>query len=166
MKYPVTPASVLFDELLDMGEHLIGVEIGVLQGKNLINMVKHLTNFDKWYGIDPWIDFTDGRKWFRKNMDEAKRKFKDNNKVELIQAYSEDAVKDFKDASVDFVFVDGNHDYEYVKKDIELWMPKIVKGGMMAGDDYKRCEAGVIQAVDEMLPHKKILGEDVWMVRV
>lgn len=38
--------------------------------------------------------------------------------------------------SVDFVFVDADHTYEGVKKDIMSWWPKIKKGGVLAGHDY------------------------------
>ena len=47
-----------------------------------------------------------------------------------------DAVKDFDDESLDFVYIDGNHLYPAVKKDIDLWWPKVKAGGVMGGHDY------------------------------
>ena len=41
----------------------------------------------------------------------------------------------FKDESLDFVFLDANHKYEYIKEDIELWYPKLKKGGIFSGHD-------------------------------
>ena len=70
-----------------------------------------------------------------------------NHFVELIKSDSCDAASLFENESVDFVFIDGNHWYDYVKKDIEAWLPKIKKGGMISGHDYQ--EAGVSTAVGE-----------------
>jgi predicted O-methyltransferase YrrM len=70
-----------------------------------------------------------------------------NHFVELIKSDSSAAASLFENESLDFVFIDGNHWYDYVKKDIEAWLPKIKKGGMISGHDYQ--EAGVSTAVGE-----------------
>lgn len=70
-----------------------------------------------------------------------------NHFVELIKSDSSAAASLFENESLDFVFIDGNHWYDYVKKDIEAWLPKIKKGGMISGHDYQ--EAGVSTAVRE-----------------
>jgi hypothetical protein len=66
-----------------------------------------------------------------------------------------DAVKKFRDESLDFVFIDASHEYEDVKKDIEAWLPKVKPGGILAGHDYHGDEndwfPGVKQAVNESL---------------
>jgi hypothetical protein len=49
---------------------------------------------------------------------------------------SEEAAPKIPDGSLDFAYIDANHAYEYVKRDIELWWPKIRDGGMLAGHDY------------------------------
>ena len=48
----------------------------------------------------------------------------------------------------DFVYIDGNHDYEFVLKDLETWFTKVKPGGIIFGDDYLR-PYGVSKAVNE-----------------
>jgi predicted O-methyltransferase YrrM len=71
-----------------------------------------------------------------------------NHFVELIKSDSCSAASLFENESLDFVFIDGNHWYDYVKKDIEAWLPKIKKGGIISGHDYE--ENGVSTAVREI----------------
>ncbi len=40
-----------------------------------------------------------------------------------------------KDKSIDICFVDAEHEYEAVTKELNLWYPKIKSGGMMFFDD-------------------------------
>jgi len=58
----------------------------------------------------------------------------------------------FKDESLDAVFIDADHSYEAVKLDIQNWLPKVRKGGILAGHDYNSAWPGVIRAVNEILP--------------
>lgn len=57
------------------------------------------------------------------------------SKVEFIRKLSTEASKDFADESLDFVYIDGNHDYKYVIEDLKTWYPKVKKGGYLCGDD-------------------------------
>jgi len=61
------------------------------------------------------------------------------------------AVELFDDGSLDAVFIDADHSYNAVKNDILNWMPKIRKGGILAGHDYTYSWPEVIKAVDETL---------------
>jgi SAM-dependent methyltransferase len=56
--------------------------------------------------------------------------------VRVLQMKSEDAYRLFKDESQDFVFIDGCHEWECVRKDIICWYSKIKPGGVLAGHDY------------------------------
>jgi hypothetical protein len=61
---------------------------------------------------------------------------------------------EFNDAYFDWVYIDGNHLYEYVKKDLELFATKLKPGGLLTGDDYGVrgwWEDGVTKAVDEFV---------------
>ena len=54
----------------------------------------------------------------------------------LIRKTSTEAANDFPKRSLDFVYIDGNHDFGNVAMDLAKWAEKIKKGGIVAGDDY------------------------------
>ena len=79
-------------------------------------------------------------------------------RVRWLKLYSKAACPLFPDLYFDFVFIDADHRYESVKADILGWMPKVRKGGVIAGHDYKwpgKRHPGVKRAVDE------VFGDDV-----
>ena len=57
----------------------------------------------------------------------------------------------FEDGSLDIVYIDGDHTYEAVVKDLAAWYPKVKKGGIICGDDIGW--PGVKKAVDEFFIH-------------
>ena len=103
--------------------------------------------------------------------------------VSFIKMSSRAAAKYVRDGCLDLVFIDANHSYEAVKQDIELWLPKVRKGGIVSGHDYivtEECPprfagyAGVKRAVDEFFSDcnlevdvaRKHLCSLVWWVNV
>lgn len=58
-------------------------------------------------------------------------------RVEVIRKFSWDAIFDFEHASVDFVYVDGDHNKYPTLTDILGFWPALRKGGLMAGDDLE-----------------------------
>ena len=56
--------------------------------------------------------------------------------INPIKGFSYDVVNNYQDNSIDFLFIDGAHDYESVKKDLIDWYPKVKKNGVIAGHDY------------------------------
>lgn len=55
----------------------------------------------------------------------------------LIRDYSVNASTKFNDEYFDFVYIDARHDYRSVNADLNAWYPKVKKGGIIAGHDYK-----------------------------
>ena len=56
------------------------------------------------------------------------------------------------DSEIDMVYIDGDHSYESVKEDIELWVPWVKKNGFIAFHDYGTPHTpGVVKAVDEFV---------------
>ena len=83
--------------------------------------------------------------------------------IEAITGRSSEVDVLFQDESIDFLFIDADHHYEAVKRDIELWYPKIKKGGIISGHDYAEGgECGVIPAVNESFSDFKIFSGSVW----
>lgn len=60
----------------------------------------------------------------------------------------------------DMVFIDGGHDYQSVKRDIETWLPCLTKGGLMCGHDANQEQ--VMQAVNELLPGAVMAVGLIW----
>jgi len=59
-----------------------------------------------------------------------------DSRVKLIRKYSVDASMDFSNDQLDFVYIDGNHEYSHVINDLDSWYPKLKSGGVFAGHDY------------------------------
>jgi hypothetical protein len=156
--------------LYEMPKWSVCAEIGVWKGdfsEKILEVVKP----KKLHLIDPWLFMPKYRnRWYgglvaknQKDMTsiyhDVRRRFKKNKNVIIHRATSQDASSLFKNDYFDWIFLDGNHSYEYVKKDIELYLSKIKKGGFIAGDDYWwRIREGfpVKRAVDEMVRRKKL----------
>lgn len=143
------------------------VEVGVFKGRTSIALLKgaDLDSF-KLTCVDPFlgspehigIDIKVGettRPEFEYNI--GIRGFTKN--IEILQLTSLEASKTYRDDSIDAVFIDGLHDYENVKLDIESWLPKLKKNGIMIGHDYPNTPDGGFEelkkAVDESVRYDK-----------
>lgn len=67
------------------------------------------------------------------------------------RTYSYKACEYIDNNEWDFVYIDGDHGYEAVKRDIIDWWPKLQNGRILAGHDYHSSQPGVIQAVNEFV---------------
>ena len=74
--------------------------------------------------------------------------------VTLIKDFGENYNKNILDNSIDMVYIDANHSYEYVFKDLLIWYGKVKTGGILAGHDYN--QEGVKKAVNEFFKEKNI----------
>lgn len=117
-----------------------GAEIGVMQGK-FSEVICQNNPQVKLYAIDPWLpykeydDFTKEDQFLAFYHDAVKRLSKYN--CEIIRKSSMEAVNNFKDESLDFVYIDANHYLKYVVEDIVEWTKKVRKGGIISGHDFK-----------------------------
>lgn len=77
--------------------------------------------------------------------------------LEIISLSSELAKNQIQDNSVDMLFIDADHRYQFVKMDIENYWPKVRKGGILLGHDYNNTDfPGVTQAADEVFGKDKL----------
>ena len=131
---------------------LVGCEIGTQWGHNA-EYIMNLLSVRKLYLVDPYEPYEDGRKRIKSHQVKSFRleahrrmlKWKDN--VVWLYKRSDIAYKYVSDGELDFVYFDGLHFYEAVKKDLNLWIPKVKVGGLIAGHDYNL--VGVRDAVNE-----------------
>jgi len=127
---------------------LIGSEIGVGHGLNAKTMLK-LLPIEKLYLVDPYNSDDETYNEVRKYL------AKYGNKITFIRKTSEKAVDDIPN-QLDFVYIDGSHNYEAVKRDIELFYNKLKKGGVIGGHDFWANEIGVCKAVLEFAENNKL----------
>jgi len=163
-------------------KELVGCEVGVYKGENADWILKSL-NIKKIFLIDPYIvydDYTDSKKHYGIDQDplniaekEAEQRVsKHGNKVVWLKKKAEEkeTLKLVPD-ELDFVYLDGNHQYEFVKKDIELYYKKLKMGGVIGGDDIdnglEREHDGVMRAVLEFINENNLklhVGHNDWWV--
>jgi len=131
-----------FDLLLNKRD-LVGAEIGVSSGENAFNIMENL-DIKKLYLIDPYENYDQFQKQeiHRESAHEKLDKYAD--KIVWLQKKSEDAILDIKEY-LDFIYIDGEHRYEGIKKDIELYVPLVKKDGLVAGHDFE--ESSVSEAI-------------------
>lgn len=135
---------------------LVGVEIGTGFGKNALNLLKELC-IDRLYCVDPFIPYQDGEdKPQTAYLSHAKftlKKLTEHENVTFIRKASSDAWKELP-KEVDFVYIDGNHNYEYVLADLHNYYPLVKEKGVIAGHDIDWI--GVQKAVEDFSAVNKI----------
>lgn len=134
----------LFGEL----GYKLGVEVGVQRGIYSEILCQKVPGL-KLKCVDPWSPYHAVNA--HKQADiyaQAVERLKPYD-AELVRKPSMEAVKDFKDGSLDFVYIDGRHEFDWVMMDLIAWAPKVRLGGIVSGHDYiVGYQMGIIPAVD------------------
>jgi predicted O-methyltransferase YrrM len=120
------------------------LEIGTFFGANVLSVAKTygLHKDSKLYCVDPWEDYSDYPEYknlqstiygtFLKNIEHSENK----DKIIVNRGYSNDVITKYEDEFFDIIYIDGNHEPEYVLEDAVLSFRKLKKGGIMIFDDY------------------------------
>lgn len=140
----------LLNLLKDKGP-LKGLEIGCAEGDTSSFLLENLPELHL-IGVDPYTDYID---WNGNNLNSRQKTYEDlierlsiYNRFDLIRKTSDDGAEDVANESLDFIFIDGVHTYEQVKKDCENYYSKLKPGGLFSGHDYNTISE-VKKAVDE-----------------
>jgi hypothetical protein len=157
------------------------IEVGSWKGKSAAYLAVEIINYKKDIKIDCvdlWADCIDS--WKGISEDQKDEHVKTNYLYELfiqnisslssiinpIRMDSINASKIYKDKTIDFIFIDANHDYDNVKKDIEAWFPKVKIGGVIAGHDYTKHWPGVVKAVNDFFVEKNtVIYGSCWIYK-
>ena len=145
------------------------IEIGVEAGENSRNILREL-NVNKIYLVDPWEEYDDySESECERTQDKIEetlvrckknlRKYKD--KTVYARGYSSDVYACLP--RVDFIYIDGNHEYDYVLEDLENYYPLLKEGGIIAGHDicWQRGNA-VIDAVRDFCEKNNLIFHVCW----
>jgi predicted O-methyltransferase YrrM len=122
-------------------EDLKGIEIGTGRGEGSYLLLEKCSKLNKLYTIDPFKEYMDWvgiieQKYQEKFEEIAKTNLSEfGSRAELVKKSSDDAVSMFEDNGMDFIFIDGDHSAEQVKKDCDNYYPKLKVGGIFAVHD-------------------------------
>ena len=120
------------------------LEIGTFFGANLLSVELSYGQHpdSKLHCIDPWEDYDEYSEYkniqseiyetFLENVENSGKK----DKIIVHRGYSHNEIIKFEDNSFDIIYIDGNHEPEYVLEDAVLSFRKLKKGGVMIFDDY------------------------------
>jgi predicted O-methyltransferase YrrM len=120
------------------------LEIGAFYGANLLSFERTYGAHpeSKLYCIDPWEDYEEYPEYkteqpkiydtFTQNIENSGKK----DKIIIKRGYSNNEIPKLPDDFFDIIYIDGNHEPEYVMEDAVLSFRKLKKGGIMIFDDY------------------------------
>jgi Methyltransferase domain len=135
------------------------LEIGCADGGNAIIISKSYAKHpeSKLYCVDPWMDYDEypenkgqqekGWKAFNRNI----QKLADPSKFIIHRGFSDDIVPTFPNDFFDLIFVDGNHETEYVYRDGMMSLDKVKVGGYIAFDDYNKYWPQTVAGIDKFI---------------
>lgn len=150
-------------------EGSVCAEIGVHEGDYSALILK-VARPRRLHLIDPWRYESDpvykgaiygGGAGSQEAMDRRYRRVLERFRPEMARGQvvvhrltSAEAAAELEDGYLDWIYIDGNHQYEFARQDLSLYHPKLKDGGYLAGDDYAEggwWKGGVKKAVDEHL---------------
>lgn len=171
MKKKLNKRWQILSKIINENDFKVGAEIGVWKGKTTEFILEFNKRVEKYICVDSWSFYEEyvdslnpeGAFLNKNEMDDVYKEFIQAitpywEKVEIYKMDSEEAAQYIEDKSLDWCFIDANHAYEYVKRDIELWWPKVRPGGLLCGHDFSNrpIYQGVVKAVIEKFGRESI----------
>lgn len=151
-RMPVVIPNVGRDDLARLFAELgfkKGAEIGVERGRYTEVLCRENPQATIW-GVDPWKAYRGYRDHVsQEKLDgfygSAQRRLAPYGNYRFVRNFSMDVVKHFKNGSLDFVYIDGNHTLPFIINDLIEWSKKVRVGGIVSGHDYRASKRVVTQ---------------------
>lgn len=162
--FRLTRAEVLAD-LINENNYSSYAEIGIWRGCTAKYLLRKC-NLNKLICVDNYK--CNNNMYSIKMITEAKNKsnvLRTNPRVVFYELSSKEASKQVEDNSLDIIFIDADHSYDSIKEDIDLWYPKVRKGGILCGHSYRIWRMGVVRAVSERFLFFDVRDDNVWVVK-
>ena len=134
------------NEILSQVPNGKGIEVGTFKGelsKEILNMwAGTLYMLDVWRPLGAeYIDSSNHGNFKNGVYADAMANITGlEDRAVMIRCTSEVGSDIFSNESLDFAYIDANHAYDFVKQDIELWWPKVKKGGWLCGHDFLKID--------------------------
>lgn len=130
----------------------IGAEIGVADGRNSLTLCQNIPGLHL-LCVDPWLKYVDNPRGGPQTQHDGNYELAGERLAHYdatrLRGFSMDIVREIAPASLDFVFIDGHHGFDFVMQDLIEWSKRVRKGGIVAGHDFYHFRwAGVCEAVD------------------
>lgn len=156
--------------------HARCVEVGCLNGRSVIFLREELVRggrLGSLTAIDPGVEDlgekydVDGHSVFWDSADQLARNcLLHAPEVRILREASPGAARHFEDASLDLVFLDGDHREDPLRREIAAWLPKMAAGGVLSGHDFGHPKyPGVARAVVDLLGNATI-EDSVWWTKI
>ena len=146
---PLRPSLLALQERFGTSQSLIGIEVGVADGRNAASMLAHLPNLSRLYLVDPYQEYPQYKDYKQDELDhflaDAQERIRSlgsvlsEKTVWVRKQFGELAMEELRHGdfgNVDFVYIDGNHQQWYVEADLKQAFALIRGNGMVAGDDW------------------------------
>ena len=160
--HPNDHRKLWLEKLVKENNFTRGIEIGVQGGVTFTHLLEscpdlHMTGIDLWY-------YPKHQAQYDKMKREVYRLHGQNDRATLINENTKSAHIHIQYESVDFIFIDADHTYEGVKRDIGNYASKVKVGGYICGHDIT--DPQVNRAVVEYFGDTYSTGPDmVWYVK-
>jgi hypothetical protein len=155
------------------------IEVGTWKGKTSRQVLERCPNVD-YTMIDRWECPTPDDSYFNSGSETARLPqvkyeaafhecvaiaLEFGQRVHIIKSDSVAAAEDIEERSVDLIFIDGDHSYDGVRRDLLAWWPKVKRGGWLGGHDYAHPNQGEVKrAVDETMGLVKLGDNRTWWI--
>ena len=130
-------------------------EVGVWIGGYSSTLLRRWTVGGTHHLVDPYVAYREGcstsgtgqwhclhkQETFDRHYNQTRARFQRlTPRARMVRNFSLDAARSVARASLDFVYLDGRHDYDGVLEDLRAWAPRVCPGGVIAGHDYQEMQ--------------------------